>query len=197
MSRDVALIARVLHGRVRFPRARPPHQLPCALSCSLLDQCELALATSHLSPPHHLLHHQHTIPITSDRNTPDRIPPPPAAISPAAIAADSSCQHVIVSVHRQTNSRHNLTHLHSSHTMAAPHTTGGSPSPDTLITIKISVNDQLKKLKLPLRDLGAHTLPRKVCEAYATLVAWLPETHTTLIAQEATNTSRGPSSIHH
>ncbi|KAK4628323.1 uncharacterized protein CLAFUR5_04242 [Fulvia fulva] len=46
--------------------------------------------------------------------------------------------------------------------MAAPHTTGGSPSPDTLITIKISVNDQLKKLKLPLRDLGAHTLPRKL-----------------------------------
>lgn len=47
--------------------------------------------------------------------------------------------------------------------MAAPHT--NTPvTPDTLITIKISVNDQLKKLKLPLRDLGAAVLPDKVCE---------------------------------
>lgn len=34
--------------------------------------------------------------------------------------------------------------------------------PDTLITIKVSVNDNLKKLKLPLRDLGANVLPDKV-----------------------------------
>ena len=33
---------------------------------------------------------------------------------------------------------------------------------ETLITIKISVNDQLKKLKLPLRDLGVAVLPDKV-----------------------------------
>lgn len=33
---------------------------------------------------------------------------------------------------------------------------------DTLITIKVSVNDNLKKLKLPLRDLGAPVLPDKV-----------------------------------
>lgn len=33
---------------------------------------------------------------------------------------------------------------------------------DTLITIKVSVNDSLKKLKLPLRDLGANVLPDKV-----------------------------------
>jgi len=38
-------------------------------------------------------------------------------------------------------------------------------SQDTPITIKISVNDSLKKLKLPLRDLGANVLPDKVCEA--------------------------------
>ena len=34
---------------------------------------------------------------------------------------------------------------------------------DTIITIKVSVNDNLKKLKLPLRDLGANVLPDKVC----------------------------------
>ncbi|KAH9833940.1 hypothetical protein Tdes44962_MAKER08696 [Teratosphaeria destructans] len=33
---------------------------------------------------------------------------------------------------------------------------------DTLITIKVSVNDSLKKLKLPLRDLGANVLPDKL-----------------------------------
>ncbi|EME46621.1 hypothetical protein DOTSEDRAFT_70590 [Dothistroma septosporum NZE10] len=46
--------------------------------------------------------------------------------------------------------------------MAAPHLASGTPSPDTLITIKISVNEQLKKLKLPLRDLGANILPDKL-----------------------------------
>ena len=48
--------------------------------------------------------------------------------------------------------------------MAAPvnHNTNVVP-PDTLITIKIAVNDSLKKLKLPLRDLGANVLPDKVC----------------------------------
>ena len=34
---------------------------------------------------------------------------------------------------------------------------------DTPITIKVSVNDSLKKIKLPLRDLGANSLPDKVC----------------------------------
>ena len=46
--------------------------------------------------------------------------------------------------------------------------------PDTLITIKVSVNDNLKKLKLPLRDLGANVLPDKVSsnlEPYAVLHA--------------------------
>jgi bifunctional DNA-binding transcriptional regulator/antitoxin component of YhaV-PrlF toxin-antitoxin module len=33
---------------------------------------------------------------------------------------------------------------------------------DTLITIKITVNDNLKKLKLPLRDLTANVLPDKL-----------------------------------
>lgn len=36
--------------------------------------------------------------------------------------------------------------------------------PDTLITVKISVNDSLKKLKLPLKDLGAGVLIDKVCD---------------------------------
>ena len=53
--------------------------------------------------------------------------------------------------------------------MAAPaHNAGGSSnhanamSPDTLITIKITVNDVMKKMKLPLRDLSAAVLPGKV-----------------------------------
>ncbi|KAM0724207.1 hypothetical protein Q7P37_000089 [Cladosporium fusiforme] len=47
--------------------------------------------------------------------------------------------------------------------MATPsHHTGNNASPDTLITIKISVNDSLKKLKLPLKDLGANVLIDKL-----------------------------------
>lgn len=51
--------------------------------------------------------------------------------------------------------------------MAAPTQSGSNATlpQDTLITIKVSVNDSLKKLKLPLRDLGANVLPEKVCEA--------------------------------
>lgn len=48
--------------------------------------------------------------------------------------------------------------------MAAPgHHNSKDVTPDTLITIKISVNDSLKKLKLPLKDLGANVLIDKVC----------------------------------
>ena len=49
--------------------------------------------------------------------------------------------------------------------MAAPGHNHNAVPQDTLITIKVSVNDSLKKLKLPLRDLGANVLPDKVCEA--------------------------------
>ena len=45
--------------------------------------------------------------------------------------------------------------------MATPNSTK-PVTPDTLITIKISINDNVKKLKLPLRDLGVQTLPAKV-----------------------------------
>ncbi|KAI5359540.1 putative Zinc finger, ZZ-type, immunoglobulin-like, Next to BRCA1, central domain-containing protein [Septoria linicola] len=45
--------------------------------------------------------------------------------------------------------------------MASKHNSS-AVSQDTLITIKISVNEQLKKLKLPLRDLGAAVLPDKL-----------------------------------
>lgn len=59
--------------------------------------------------------------------------------------------------------------LHLHHTtgiMAAPAQSSSSAIPqDTPITIKVSVNDSLKKLKLPLRDLGANVLPDKVCKA--------------------------------
>lgn len=46
--------------------------------------------------------------------------------------------------------------------MAAPAHNTNAVSADTLITIKVSVNESLKKLKLPLRDLGANVLPDKV-----------------------------------
>ena len=50
--------------------------------------------------------------------------------------------------------------------MAAPAQNTNSVPPDTLITIKVSVNDSLKKLKLPLKDLGANVLPDKVRKAH-------------------------------
>lgn len=43
--------------------------------------------------------------------------------------------------------------------MATPSTT----SPDTVITLKINIDGTNKRFKLPLRDLGASTLPGKVC----------------------------------
>lgn len=45
--------------------------------------------------------------------------------------------------------------------MAAP-TNAAAISLETPITIKIQIHNQLKKLKLPLRDLGASVLPDKV-----------------------------------
>lgn len=58
--------------------------------------------------------------------------------------------------------------------MASPHHSS-AVSQDTLITIKISVNDSLKKLKLPLRDLGASVLPDKVCDkALTCCTGWTP-----------------------
>ena len=44
--------------------------------------------------------------------------------------------------------------------------TTGPVNEDTLITIKISFDDSIKRLKLPLKDLGANTLPIKVPSAY-------------------------------
>lgn len=46
--------------------------------------------------------------------------------------------------------------------MASPAHNANAVSQDTLITIKISVNENMKKLKLPLRDLGGNVLPDKV-----------------------------------
>lgn len=58
--------------------------------------------------------------------------------------------------------------------MAAPH----AVTIDTPIVIKIAVNGQLKKLKLPLKDLGASVLPDKVCEI--SLVALVPGNSTSI-----------------
>ena len=49
--------------------------------------------------------------------------------------------------------------------MAAPAQNTSAVPQDTLITIKVSVNDNLKKLKLPLKDLGATVLLDKVRKA--------------------------------
>lgn len=46
--------------------------------------------------------------------------------------------------------------------MATPGRNYNAVSMDQPITIKIAVNDSVKKLKLPLRDLGAKVLPDKV-----------------------------------
>jgi hypothetical protein len=36
-------------------------------------------------------------------------------------------------------------------------------NPDTLVTLKVNVEGSNRRFKLPLRDLGASTLPDKVC----------------------------------
>jgi hypothetical protein len=60
---------------------------------------------------------------------------------------------------------HNSINLTATPIMATPgHHVGNNASPDTPITIKISVNDSLKKLKLPLKDLGANVLIDKVSQ---------------------------------
>ncbi|KAK3707850.1 hypothetical protein LTR37_011852 [Vermiconidia calcicola] len=51
--------------------------------------------------------------------------------------------------------------------MAAPAHNTSTVSQDTLITIKVSVNSALLKLKLPLRDLGANVLPDKLRQLLA------------------------------
>ena len=50
--------------------------------------------------------------------------------------------------------------------MAATSHNHSAVSQETLITIKVAVNDSLKKLKLPLRDLGANVLPDKVRDSH-------------------------------
>lgn len=39
-------------------------------------------------------------------------------------------------------------------------------NPDTLVTLKINIDGTNKRFKLPLRDLGAATLPDKVCRSH-------------------------------
>lgn len=38
-----------------------------------------------------------------------------------------------------------------------------SPNADTLITLKVQLAGENRRFKLALRDLGANTLPDKVC----------------------------------
>lgn len=47
--------------------------------------------------------------------------------------------------------------------MATPLPVTGPIGPDTLITVKVAVDGTNRRFKLPLRDLGAHVLPQKVC----------------------------------
>jgi next to BRCA1 gene 1 protein len=60
--------------------------------------------------------------------------------------------------------------------MAAPHNTANVPQ-DTPITIKVSVNDSLKKLKLPLKDLGANVLLDKVRPPSSKAASLTPSYH--------------------
>ncbi|WPH01256.1 Hypothetical protein R9X50_00409400 [Acrodontium crateriforme] len=46
--------------------------------------------------------------------------------------------------------------------MAIPHHHAAVPSQDTLITLKVNLNGEVRKLKLPLRDLSANVLPDKL-----------------------------------
>lgn len=48
-------------------------------------------------------------------------------------------------------------------------TNHASVSPETLITIKVTLNDAVKKLKLPIKDLNSTVLPDKVSHDIATL----------------------------
>ena len=69
-----------------------------------------------------------------------------------------------------TSSASEPTPYHPASIMAAP--TSVAVSADTLITIKITVNeDATKKLKLPVRDLGINVLPVKVSLDFS--LAWL------------------------
>lgn len=47
--------------------------------------------------------------------------------------------------------------------MATPHPHTGPVGPDTLITVKVLIDNQNRRFKLALRDLGAHVLPQQVC----------------------------------
>lgn len=62
--------------------------------------------------------------------------------------------------------------------MATPGHHAANASPDTPITIKISLNDgSLKKLKLPLKDLGANVLIEKVSQPCSLSLARLVLLH--------------------
>ena len=47
--------------------------------------------------------------------------------------------------------------------MASSHPHTGPVGPDTLITVKVIIDGTNRRFKLALRDLGANTLPQKVC----------------------------------
>jgi next-to-BRCA1 protein 1 len=69
--------------------------------------------------------------------------------------------------------------------MATPgHHVGNNASPDTPITIKISVNDSLKKLKLPLKDLGANVLIDKVSQPDPPHLVLLQRLHALALCQQ-------------
>lgn len=43
---------------------------------------------------------------------------------------------------------------------------------DTLVTLKVNIDGTNRRFKLPLRDLGANTLPDKVCREGHVLATW-------------------------
>ena len=70
-------------------------------------------------------------------------------------------------------------------------TTTPAPSPDTPITIKVALsNGENRRFKLPLRELGANTLPDKVCFTHCYPALSSETFHHALTARATSNTVR-------
>lgn len=49
--------------------------------------------------------------------------------------------------------------------MASPAPATAPVGPSSLITVKVLYNENTRRFKLPLRELGARTLPQNVCSS--------------------------------
>jgi hypothetical protein len=155
----------------------PPCRLQLTVGCLHLLLLPLSLSLPILilspAPPLHINLHRppnpssfplHTHTISLSRACP---PTAPAhgngALSPTPAAEATSLNTSPPSRRNPCTTHTTVKDLPTQPIMATPgHHAGNTAGPDTPITIKISVNDSLKKLKLPLKDLGANVLIDKV-----------------------------------